>query len=148
MTDSQLFKIGSSILLIVNVVLILFGCIYAIRAELMPYHIEFIGASTYDTIANNYPNVLILSQLMIMLVGFLFLSIGTVYTFIWYYSFRKGEKWAWLAILVSGALILIPLMYVILIVAGFGFPFPVGCVSLILWVVAMAFTAKEALGTE
>ncbi len=143
-----MFKIGSIIFLIVDVVLILFGLVYAIRSDLMPYHIAFIGQSTYDTMAASYPNVLILSQLSILLIGCLFLSIGACYFFVWYFSFRKGEKWSWLLALVSGALVFIPLMGVIVIVAGTSFPFPVGVAGLILWIVALALTAKEAFKSK
>jgi hypothetical protein len=91
------------------------------------------------------PNLLTLTTLSIMLIGFLFLSNGAVNTLIWYKSFRKGAKWAWLAAFISGGLIILPLMGVIYVVAGFGFPFPIGCVSLVLWIIGLVLTAKDVL---
>jgi hypothetical protein len=142
--ESRMFKIGSIMIFIINAVLIIFGLIYAIHADLMPYHLAFIGESDYQTIAATYPNVALLSRLLIMLLGCLFLANGISNLFIWYVGFRKGERWAWISAL-GAALIVIPLMVIITIVAGLGFPFPIGLAALILWVTAMALTAKEAL---
>jgi len=140
----NLFNIGSILIMLVNVILILFGAIYAFYGKLMPYHLAFIGMTPEEIYAIK-PNLLTLSTLSIMLIGFLFLSDGVVNLLIWYKSFRKGEKWAWLAALLSGALIIIPLMGVIYIVAGFGFPFPIGFACLILWIIGIILTAKEIL---
>ena len=96
LTESRMFKIGIYIFLLVDAVLILFGLVYAIRADLMPYHIEFIGQSTYDTIATTYPNAYTLTRLSIFLIGFMFLSIGAALIIVWYYSLRKAIKWAWI----------------------------------------------------
>lgn len=146
-SHSTHFQLGSLLILSVNMILLVFGLIYAIRADLMPYHLEFIGIEDYEGIASLYPNIAILARLMIMLIGFLFLSNGIVNLAIWYVGFRKGSRWAWVSSL-GAALILIPLMFVIYIVAGFGFPFPVGFTCLILWLIAMLFTAKEALSSK
>ncbi len=143
-----MFKIGSIIFVVVDIVLILFGLIYAIRADLLPYHIEFIGQSTYDTIASTYPNAFILTRLSILLIGFMFLSLGAAFIIVWYYALRKGIKWAWVLTLVSGALLLIPLMVVIVIVAGVGFPFPIGLIALILWASALVLTSKDLTTTK
>lgn len=144
MNGSKLFKVGSYLILIVNVVLMIFGLIYAIYGKLMPYHLAFIGL-TLEEIALLPPNLITLSNLSIILIGFLFLSSGATTTLIWYKSFRKGEKWAWLAVLISNGLVFIPLIGVIYIVAGFGFPFPIGCAALVLWIISLGLTAKEVL---
>ena len=144
MNDSKLFKVGSILILLVNVVLMIFGLTYAIYGKLMPYHLAFIGL-TPEQIAALSPNLLSLSNLSIILIGFLFLSSGATTTLIWYKSFRKGEKWAWLAVLISDGLVFIPLIGVIYIVAGFGFPFPIGCAGLVLWIIGLGFTAKDVL---
>ena len=147
MNSSKLFKVGSILIPLVNVGLILFGMIYVIYGRLMPYHLAFIGL-TPEQIATLPPNLITLSNLSIILIGFLFLSNGVINLLIWYKSFRKGEKWAWFAALLSGALIIIPLMGVIYTVAGFGFPFPLGCACLILWIVGILLSAKEVLTTK
>jgi len=147
MNGSKLFKIGSILILLVNLVLILFGAVYAFYGKLMPYHLAFLGMTPEEISALN-PNFLTLANLSIVLIGFLFLSDGIVNILIWYKSFRKGEKWAWFAALLSGALIIIPLMGVIYTVAGFGFPFPLGCACLILWIVGILLSAKEVLTTK
>lgn len=144
MNGSKLFKIGSILILLVNVVLMIFGLIYAIYGKLMPYHLAFIGL-TPEAIAALPPNLIILSNLSIILIGFLFLSSGATTTLIWYKSFRKGEKWAWLAVLISDGLVFIPLIGVIYIVAGFGFPFPIGCAALVLWMISLGLTANDIL---
>lgn len=144
MNGSKLFKIGSILILLVNLVLILFGAVYAFYGKLMPYHLAFLGMTPEEIYALN-PNFLTLANLSIVLIGFLFLSNGIVNILIWYKSFRKGEKWAWLAVMLSGALVIIPLMGVIYIVAGFGFPFPLGLACLILWIVGILLSAKEVL---
>jgi hypothetical protein len=147
MNSSKLFKVGSILIPLVNVGLILFGMIYVIYGKLMPYHLAFIGL-TPEEIATLPPNLITLSNLSIILVGFLFLSSGATTILIWYKSFRKGEKWAWFAVLICDGLVFIPLIGVIYTVAGFGFPFPIGCASLILWIICLGFTAKDILNPK
>ncbi|TFF86749.1 MAG: hypothetical protein EU551_00720 [Promethearchaeota archaeon] len=142
MRKIKLFDIASILLLIVNVSLIAFGLIYAIRGELMPYHLEYLGITPAEIISFN-PTLLNFANMSIRLVGFLFLSCGVIFVIVWYVGFRKKLKWAFLAILVSGSLIIIPLFLVILTVAGFNFPFPIGLICLILWIVSMVISGFE-----
>ena len=130
----------------INAIIIVFGLLYALSGTLMPYHWDFVGVTEIQVEALS-PELMILAELSIMLIGFLFLSNGITNLFIWYIGIREGKRWAWLASL-AGALIVIPLMYVILIVAGLNFPFQVGFTSLILWISAMLMTAKECISPK
>lgn len=147
MRKSTTFQLGSLLIFAINAILIIFGLIYVFNGTLMPYHWDFLYPITEADILLFSDKLMTLGELMIILVGFLFLSNGVSNLFIWYVGFRKGERWAWLASL-SVALIVIPLMYVISIIAGFNFPFQVGFSSLILWIIAMLLSAKECLSTK
>lgn len=147
MTKSTIFTIGSIMLLCVNVVLILFGIVYAGYGTLMPYHINFVGMTPAEIYAYN-PQLMILAGLSIRLIGFLFISNGIVNTLIWYYSFRKEELWSWLSVLVSGALIIIPLLAITFMVAGIGFPFPLILVCLIVWAIGIGLTMREVFRAD
>jgi len=142
MTTSKLFRIASILALIVYSVVIIMGLIYAIYGNLMPYHLNYIGLTVVQ-ISSFDPELAILAALTIRLVGFLFLSSGALLIMIWYFSFRKAEKWSWIANLIAGALIIIPLLFVTFVVGGLNIPFPIVVVSLGLWIGALSLSIQE-----
>lgn len=147
MTRSKTFRIALILMLIVYSVIIIMGLIYAIYGNLMPYHLNYIGL----TVAQIYtfdPELAILAALTIRLIGFLFLSSGVLMLIIWYFSFRKAEKWAWIANLIAGALIIIPLLFVTFVVGGLNIPFPIVVVSLAVMVAALGLSYKEIFVTN
>ena len=142
MTRSKIFLIASILTLILYSMIIIIGLVYAIYSNLMPYHIAFIGM-TVSQVSSFNPQLVILSQLSIFLIGFLFISSGALMVIIWHVGFRKAEKWSWIANLAAGALVIIPLLYVTFTVAGLNFPFPLICICLAVWIVAISLSIKE-----
>ena len=131
-------------ILIISLALIVTGVLYSSQGTLMPYHEKFIGM-TPSEIRDFNPELMVFIEGSITLMGFLFISLGIVNIGVCFTSFRKGERWSWITILVTDAVAFIPLTCATYIVGGFDMPFPIMFFVLILWVIAMCLSAKEAL---
>jgi hypothetical protein len=127
--------------------LIVAGVIYASQGTLMSYHEEFIGM-TPSEIRNFNPDLMVFIGGLIGQVGFLFISLGIANIGLGFISFRKGERWSWITILVADAVTFIPLTYNSYLVGGFDMPFPIMFFVLILWVIAMCLSAKEVFSPK
>jgi len=147
MTKSKIFRIASILALIVYAVIIIMGLLYAIYGNLMPYHLNYIGL-TLSQIQSFDPELAILAAMTIRLVGFLFLSSGALLIMIWYFGFQKAEKWSWIANLIAGILVIIPLLFVTHVVGGLNFPFPLLVLGLVLWIAYLGLSIKEVFMTE
>jgi len=131
-------------ILVVGLTLMVAGVIYSSRGTLMSYHEKFIGMSPSEIRGFN-PKLMDFVGGLISLLGFLFISLGIVNVGVCFASFRKGERWSWITILFTDAFTFIPLTYATYVVGGFDIPFPIMFSALILWVIAMCLSAKDAL---
>ena len=110
----------------------------------MPYHEQFIGMTPSEIRAFN-PELMVFVGGLISQVGFLFISLGIVNIGLCFTSFRKGERWSWITLLVTDAVAFVSLTYSSYLVGGFDMPFPLTLFVLILWVIAMCLSAKQVL---
>jgi hypothetical protein len=147
MAKSKLLSIAWIMILIIGLALIIAGVIYASQGTLMPYHEEFVGM-TPSEIRNFNPELMVFVGGLIAQVGFLFISLGIVNIGLCLTGFRKGERSSWITLLVIDAVAFIPLTYASYLVGGFDMPFPIMLTVLILWVIAMCLSAKEALTSQ
>lgn len=110
----------------------------------MSYHEKFIGMTPTEIRAFN-PKLMDFVGGSISLLGFLFISLGIVNVGVSLASFRRVERWSWITLLFADTFTFIPLTYATHVVGGFDMPFPIMFSALILWVVAMCLSAKQAL---
>lgn len=134
-------------ILIIGLGFVAFGVIYSYRGALMPYHEKFIGMTSSEIRGVN-PKLMDFVGGSIRLLGFLFISLGIVNIGVCLASFRRGERWSWITILSTDAFTFIPLTYATYVVGGFDIPFPIMFSVLILWVIAMCLSAKDALAPK
>lgn len=81
------------------------------------------------------------------LVGVMIAVLSTLMIFVNHYSYRKGERWSWYALLIAGALLwgtLIGYRVFIGYLAPSIVTFVVGAV---LWIIGITLPAKEILGS-
>jgi len=129
---------------IVGLTLVAVGVLYSSTGTLMPYHEKFIGM-TPSQIRGFNPRLMDFIGGSISLLGFLFISLGIANIGVCIAGFRKGERSSWITIMCTDVFTIIPLTYVTYVVGGFDIPFPIMFTVLILWVMAMCLSAKEAL---
>jgi hypothetical protein len=82
------------------------------------------------------------------LIGFIFLASGIFVYFITQKSYRKGEKWAWYALLIGGSIPWATFIGYKIFIGYYGgsmFIFVIGAVLLVL---GLAFPAKEILSKK
>ena len=144
LTESKKLNISIILLIILDIIAILFGILYAVLG-FMPYHAAAVGKSSSE-ISNFDPELMVLISTTIRVNGFMFLGLAAMSLIIIYVGFRNKEKWAWISHLILGALVYIPLVILVYIATGFAMPFPITLFDLILWIIALSISYKEFFG--
>ena len=143
LTDSKKLNISIVLLIILDIIAILFGILYAVLG-FMPYHAAAVGKSSSEI--NNYdPELMVLISTTIRVNGFMFLSYAAMSLIVIYVGFQNKEKWAWISHLISGALAYIPLA-ILTYNPTFAMPFPIALFDLFLWIIALGISYKEFFG--
>lgn len=99
--------------LIASFFLITFGLIYLFRSEFMPYHAVAVGKSWTEV----DPAFQILFLALMKVTGGGFLASATAIIIMLFKAFRKGKRWSFWAIPVTGLIVSLSSLYVTLYVA-------------------------------
>ncbi|MFQ6107226.1 MAG: hypothetical protein ACE5QF_06530 [Thermoplasmata archaeon] len=135
-------KVSSILLVIAAVITIIFGLVYLTTPRLLSYHEDFIGM-THDEISEINPKLTDMMLTFLRAIGTTFVVIGMMWTAVSLKSFRRGEKWAWSAMLITGLATLIPVIAISFYV---GAPVVYAVIAvLIIFMIAIALPAKEFL---
>ena len=151
MTDlSRNLNIASVLLLVVGILGALYGLQWMFSPSLqrvfMPtLHIdeELLGVSVTQ-ISDFSPKLLYIIENLIQITGLYLLTTAFSFCILSLIPFRKGEKWAWYAMLVLGGTTLIGGLGLFVIT----YSIPPGIVDImlaILWIVGLVLPAKEIL---
>jgi hypothetical protein len=103
---------------------------------------EFLGV-TVSQIRDFSPKLMVVIQNLIQTVGLYLLIAALSICFISILPYRKGEKWAWYAVLVLGGTFMIG--GAILFITTYSVLGILDITLLILWIVGLALPAKEIL---
>jgi len=130
-------RIASIMLYVYSAVTLLFGFIYSFTSTIMPYHVKFLGMAQEQL----KPEVAALFLTSYKVIGACFLSLGVVVAMLVKGPFNKGDRWTWWTILVTGLIVLVPLLFITLKV-GLSSPWWVVSILIIILIVAMAISWK------
>jgi len=103
---------------------------------------EYLGV-TVSQIRDFSPNLMVVIQNLIQIVGLYLLIAALSICFISILPYRKGEKWAWYAVLVLGGTFMIG--GAILFITTYSVLGILDITLVILWIVGLALPAKEIL---
>jgi hypothetical protein len=129
------------------------GVLYGLQRILLPsltnlfqptLHIdkEYLGV-TVSQIRDFSPNLMVVIQNLIQIVGLYLLIAALSICFISILPYRKGEKWAWYAMLVLGGTFMIGGQ--ILFITTYSVLGILDITLVILWIIGLALPAKEVL---
>ena len=137
LTDSKRLNIAIILLLIIDLMVVIIGILYAIMG-FMPYHERLIGKSPskVDSAVMNF------IYTIIRVNGFMFITLGVTGIYILYVGFRKKEKWAWIYVLLTVALATFPTTLLVFN-PTFAMPFPLTLSLLIMAIIALCISYKE-----
>jgi len=139
LTDSKRLNIAIILLIIVDLILIFIGILYAIMG-FMPYHEKIIGKS----LSKVNSDVMKFIYTVIRINGFMFITLGVTGIYILFVGFRKKEKWAWIYTLLVVALANFPTTIIIFVMnPTFEMPFPLTLSLLIMGIIALCISYKE-----
>ena len=99
----------SFLLIVVAVVRFTIGLAYFLKAEPMPYHIEYIGISLEEVERFN-PNLAYFMSTSTRMSGIGLMSLGVFLFGIAAVPFRRAERWAWITVFVA---VFLPLLGVL-----------------------------------
>ncbi len=142
MEKLKLLDIASILYALDNVLVLLMGLLYLISGTFQPYHIEFTGLTATDVTAFN-ANLMILIGLSIRMIGVGNLSGGLAGLFITIIPYRKGKKWAWFAVLITGMVTIVPTLIITNVVLGSHYLYMVFIVAMIIWIISMVLSTYE-----
>ena len=150
-------RLSSILLVIIGIAVIAIGVIYISTPRIMSYHENFIGM-THEEISEIDPKLADMMLVFLRGIGVLNIALGTLGIAVSLRSYRKGQKWAWYAMLISYLIVLLPTLVITYYVGAFLAIFgdlviPVGpffliLVMLIVFLAAIALPAKEVLRTK
>jgi hypothetical protein len=103
---------------------------------------EYLGV-TVSQIRDFSPNLMVVIQNLIQIVGLYLLIAALSICFISILPYRKGEKWAWYAMLVLGGTFMIGSQ--ILFITTYSVLGILDITLLILWIIGLALPVKEIL---
>ena len=143
-------RVASILLVIIAVITIMFGIVYFftpchVQWNILgiPYHEDFIDM-THGEISKINPKLADSLLLSLKLIGVTFIGLGIWGIAVSLNSYRKGEKWAWYATLITNLVVLIPLLVISHSVEA---PvFPIVLIMFIVFLIAILLPAKEVLG--
>ncbi|MGD8544277.1 MAG: hypothetical protein PVG48_04085 [Candidatus Bathyarchaeota archaeon] len=146
MIDLRILNIASALLFIIGIV----GMIYGLQELFLVAYLdeELIGV-TASEIGAFSQNLLDSIKLKSHFEGLYILSTALFFCVISLIPYRKGEKWAWYAMLVIGGLAIFGQLTLIYIgvarVVSASYLLPLAIVIVILWIIGLALPAKEIL---
>jgi hypothetical protein len=144
--DLRILNIASALLFIIGIV----GMIYGLQELFLVAYLdeELIGV-TASEIGAFSQNLLDSIKLKSHFEGLYILSTALFFCVISLIPYRKGEKWAWYAMLVIGGLAIFGQLTLIYIgvarVVSASYLLPLAIVIVILWIIGLALPAKEIL---
>jgi hypothetical protein len=144
--DLRILNIASALLFIIGIV----GMIYGLQELFLVAYLdeELIGV-TASEIGAFSQNLLDSIKLKSHFEGLYMLSTALFFCVISLIPYRKGEKWAWYAMLVIGGLAIFGQLTLIYIgvarVVSASYLLPLAIVIVILWIIGLALPAKEIL---
>ena len=137
LTDSKRLNIAIILFLIVDLIVIFIGILYAIMG-FMPYHEKIIGKSPSKVNSA----VMNLIYILIRVNGFMFISKGVSGIYILFVGFRKKQKWAWITSLITVILGTLPTT-ILVFDSTFAMPFPLTLSLLIMGIIALCISYNE-----
>ena len=147
MKKTKLFNIGYGLLILISTYLMLMGILYIFRGTFMAYHVEFTSLTEADVVAYS-AELMTLISVFLRLLGVGNFCGGFLILIIIIFALNKGEKWAWIAVLVSSGTLLLVYLIFTYQVYGLGGMYLTFIASLILDIVGLALTAKPVFSVE
>ena len=95
----------SYLLAVVGATTCLFGVVYMISSQPMPYHLAYVGMS-FEEIRDFNPNLAFFVAGIINYLGAFQVSIGILAIGVALVAFRRLERWAWLTLVPSLSIVL------------------------------------------
>ena len=108
----------------------------ATAPQFQSYHIEFTGLTATDVTAFN-ANLMILISVYIRIIGVGNISGGLAGLLITLIPYRKGKKWAWFAVLITGMVSIVPTLIITNVVLGSHYLYMVFIISMIIWIISL-----------
>ena len=142
LTDSRNLNITIISLLILDLLFLLMGILYAVLGTFQTYHVDYIRM-TASKVRNFNPKLMNLISFFIRLIGFCFISVAITGIIIIFIYIRKQEKSGWIIYLIQHLTVAIPLTWITSIVGGL--PFILVIIGWILLIIGMIFSYKEIL---
>jgi hypothetical protein len=138
----KLLNIAVILSIIVSAFYLLMGLLYLISGTFMSYHIDFTGLTATDVTAFN-ANLMILISIFIRMVGVGTTTAGVAGLFVSAIPFRKGEKWAWVALFVVGIISVVPVLIITFPVLGTTYLYIIFIIMLIVWISSIILSGYE-----
>ncbi|MFX1357994.1 MAG: hypothetical protein ACFFA8_12020 [Promethearchaeota archaeon] len=138
----KLLNIAVIFSIIVSAFYMLMGLLYLISGTFQSYHIDFTGLTVNDVTAFN-ANLMILIGIFIRMVGIGTTTAGLASLFITIIPFRKGEKWAWVALFLIGIIAIVPTLIITFPVLGATFLYIIFIIMLIIWILGIILSGYE-----
>jgi len=141
------FKIALSLNILVSIAFIASGFRYLLSSQIMPYHLEVIGRSWSDF----DPRLQMMLLGLLRLGGIGQLSTGVAIGILTLIPFRRGERWAYWVIPVTGLLWCVPISYgahALHSSTGAGTPWKAVMIFSLVLVAAYLLTLRSSQGAE
>ncbi len=142
MEDDKLLNIAAIAFIYGVAMTLIFGLLYVSSGSFQSYHETFMGINVADVSEFN-ANLMALISIFIRIIGFSFLALATILLYLILGPIRKGEKVAWIVMLI--VVLLVPLPITILTGVIGGTPYIVSITVLIGDFVGLALSAKPCL---
>lgn len=118
------------------------GLLYLITGTFQSYHVDFIGLTATEVAAFN-ANLMILISIFIRMVGIGITTAGVAGLFLSIFPYRKGEKWAWVALFIVGFISVIPTMIITFPILGTTLLYVIFIIMLIIWILGILLSGYE-----
>jgi Ca2+/H+ antiporter len=108
-------KITTVLLYLISAFSVCWGLTYILHGDIMSYHRCFLKLYTqqeYDAMNQFNDRVIPLMKGLMQILGAGMIAIGVAVFYITKFSFTKGDKWSWWALLFILIITLLPIMYV------------------------------------
>lgn len=142
MVKLKLLDIASIMYAFDVVLVLLMGLLYLITGTFQSYHIDFIGLTATDVTAFN-ANLMILISVYIRIIGVGNISGGLAGLLITLIPYRKGKKWAWFAVLITGMVSIVPTLIITNVVLGSHYLYMVFIIAMIIWIISLVLSTYE-----
>ena len=109
-TESRNLNVAIISLVLLDIIMMIMGLLYAILGTFQTYHVDYIGM-TASRVKSFNPKLMNLISMFIRLIGFGFLSVSIGGLIIIFTGFKKREKRTWMLYLFQHCMLAIPLMW-------------------------------------